>query len=821
MSIIGKNLPHDSAAGHVSGESVYIDDMPIARNELVVDYLGSPFARGLLRGLDLESARRVPGVVGLYTYKDLKHNIFGPITQDEILLVEEHAEFFGQPIVVIAAESAEAVKAAKAAIILDMEELEPYLTVDAAVAAHRYLDRTYQIKRGDVETAFKDARHIIEGRFVIGGADHFYLESQACLVVPGEFDQLVVHSSTQNPSEVQHVIAHLLGLKMSQVVCITKRMGGGFGGKECQATHPAVMASLVALKTKRPARFIFTKDDDMKYTGKRHPFQNDYKVAFDDDGLITALDARLYADGGAYNDLSTAIVGRALTHIDNAYYLPNVTAVGKIARTNFPPNTAFRGFGGPQGVITIENIMEEIAAHLGVDAAIVRQRNCYGVAERNVTHYGQIVANNTLPELFEKIIESSEYMERRRAIDKFNDPASENEKGSRTHLRGMALTAVKFGISFTNKFLNQANALVNIYLDGTVQVSTGATEMGQGVNTNIKMLVADEFAISPDNVIVMATSTEKNNNTSATAASSATDLNGSAAVNACRQLKERLARVAAQHISLGEVGLGAYPERIVFQDNHVFDSRRPSHKIRFAELVNMAYRERLPLGERGHYATSGIGFDWNVGQGCPFLYYTNGVAVSEVLIDRFTGELRVERADILMDIGKSINPGINRGQIIGAFIQGMGWLTCEELRYSAKGELLSYSPTTYKIPNIDDTPPVFNVATLDNDNTVNVRGSKAVGEPPLLLGISVFMAVKNALSYVSREQLPVISTPASGEEILQRLSYYDKAVQQSCQEPNWLMPASPLLPRARSSARVLTAEERASHKNHKSPATSP
>lgn len=805
MSVVGRNIPHDSAAGHVSGESVYIDDMQPARHEVLVDYLGSPYAHGRLLSLDLQAAQAIDGVVGLYTWKDLKHNIFGPITQDEILLVEQESQFLGQPVVVIAAENRAALQAARAAIKIEMEELEPILTVDAAIAADKYIDRTYQIKRGDLEAGFKGAKHIIEGRFVIAGADHFYLESQACLVVPGEYDQLTVHSSTQNPSEVQHVVAHLLGLQLNQVVCITKRMGGGFGGKECQATHPAVMASLVALKTRRPARMVYSKDDDMKYTGKRHPFQNDYRVGFDSDGVITALDARLYADGGAYNDLSTAIIGRALTHIDNAYYLPAVQAVGKIVRTNFPPNTAFRGFGGPQDVITIENIMEEIAAYLGIDALTVRQRNCYGKEERNVTHYGQIIANNTLPDLFERLVESSDYHARRQQVEQFNSQ-------SPTHLRGLSLTAVKFGISFTNKFLNQGNALVNIYLDGTIQVSTGATEMGQGVNTNIKMLVADEFAIDPGQVIVMATSTEKNNNTSATAASSATDLNGSAAVNACRKLKEKLSAVAAQHIAAGEVGFGAYPERIVYADGFVFDERRPSHKIRFAELVNLAYRERLPLGARGHYATAGISFDWNVGQGCPFLYYTNGVACAEVLIDKFTGELKVERVDILMDIGKSINPGINRGQIIGAFVQGMGWLTTEDLRYSVRGDLLSYSPTTYKIPNIYDIPTVFNVDTIENDNTVNVRGSKAVGEPPLLLANCVFMAVKNALSYVSGSQLPTLVTPASGEEILSRLTEYRQMAYAAAgnteqgelglsRSLNWLADGSPLLPRARSFAR--------------------
>lgn len=766
MQVVGKSLHHDSAPGHVSGTSIYIDDMPPQKNELIVDTFGSPFAHGKIESLDLTDAALVPGVVGLFTYKDLHHNKFGPILQDEILLVEDIAEFIGQPIVVIAAENRAAISEARARIKLKMTELEPVLTIDQAKEKELYIDKQYAINRGDVAQAFADAHHIIEGRLVVSGADHFYLESQACLAYPGEYDQLVVHSSTQNPSEVQHEVAHLLGLELNQVICITKRMGGGFGGKECQATHPAVMASLVAHKTKRPSRMIFTKDDDMKFTGKRHPYQNDYKVAFDEQGRLLALDAQLFADGGAYNDLSTAVLGRSLTHIDNAYYIPNVKVTGRICKTNFPPNTAFRGFGGPQGVITIENILEEIAAYLHIDALAVRKANCYGIEERNVTHYGQIVTNNTLPVLFENLEKSSNYGARLAAVKEFNSR-------SKTHLKGLSLTAVKFGISFTNKFLNQANALVNIYQDGSIQVSTGATEMGQGVNTNIKMLVADEFGIDPERVRVMATSTEKNNNTSATAASSATDLNGSAAINACIKLKENLAVVAANYFASKEIGIGAYPTSIKFENNFVFDERRPDNKVAFAELVKMAYRERVSLGERGHYATRGIGFDWSVGQGAPFLYFTNGCAVSEVLIDRFTGDLKVERVDILMDVGKSINPMINRGQIVGGFIQGMGWLTAEDLRYSTKGALMTYSPTTYKIPNIYDTPELH-VDLLDNDNTVNVRGTKAVGEPPLVLAISTLMAVKHALSFVSEDEIPTLAAPATNEEILSRLTYYKK-----------------------------------------------
>jgi xanthine dehydrogenase large subunit len=772
MSVVGKDIPHDSAVGHVSGESIYIDDMPFAKNELLVDFVGSPVAHGHIKSVDYSAALKIKGVVACFTYKDIPGiNKFGPIIQDEVLLCEDHSSFIGEPIVVIAAENRKALAKAKKAIKLDIQELEPALTIDAAIAKQDFLDKTYRISRGDAERVIKEAKHKLEGTCIIGGQEHFYLESQAALVVPGEYDQLVVHSSTQHPSEIQQVLAKVLGLRQNQVVVVTKRMGGGFGGKESQATHPAGMAALVALKTKRPARIIYTKDDDMKFTGKRHPFQNNFQIAFDDNGRILALKAHLYADGGAAADLSTAVLGRAITHIDNAYYIEHADVVGQICKTNYPPTTAFRGFGGPQGVATIESIMQDIAAYLKKDPLDVRLANLYGTKDRNTTHYGQLLKHNTLPQLFDEIVQSSDYRNRRKLVDTFNAE-------SRTQLKGLALTPVKFGISFTNTMLNQANALVNIYLDGTIQVSTGATEMGQGVNTNIKMLVADEFSINPDWVIVMTTSTEKNNNTSATAASSATDLNGSAAVNACQKIKKSMAEVAARHFDRVETGIGAFPDRIVFADGHVFDERRPHNKLKWQELVAMSYRERVSLGERGYYATQGIGFDWSKGQGAPFLYFTCGCAVAEVVIDRFTGQMKVERVDILMDIGKSINPGINRGQIVGGFVQGMGWVTNEELKYSDKGALLSYSPTTYKIPNIQDIPAQLNCDFIDNpNNTVNVRGSKAVGEPPLLLGLAVWAAVKDALIYAAKGQVPKLNLPATGEEILMRLSELRKTAQ--------------------------------------------
>jgi xanthine dehydrogenase large subunit len=783
MNTVGRNIPHDSARGHVTGESIYIDDMPPLKGELIVDFLWSPVAHGRIRSLNIDPARKIEGVVAVFTYRDLHRNLFGPVIADEILLAEDKVTFIGQPVAIIAAENRDAIKAAKKAIEFDIEELEPVFTIDEAKKRRDFIGPIRHINRGNADRALAEAEHVIEGVWINGGQDHFYLESQAAMAVPGELDTLTVHSSTQNPSEVQHVIAHLLGLHINQVTVITKRMGGAFGGKECQATHPAAIAAIVALKTKRPARLVYTKDDDMCVTGGRHPFQNDYKVGFTRDGVITAMKVDIFSDGGAYADLSTAVMARAMTHVDNAYWIPNIDITGTVCRTNYPPNTAFRGFGGPQGVITIENVMEEIATVLGIDAFDVRRRNVYGSdvapppaardirsaaggvvatsSSRNVTPYGEIVDNNTLPRLFDEIAERADYRNRVAAVRDHNAK-------SKTELRGISCTAVKFGISFNTKFLNQANALVNIFLDGSIQVSTGATEMGQGVNTKIKQIVADEFGIDPDLVIVMPTSTEKNNNTSATAASSGADLNGSAAADACRKIRARLVEVAAQETARRAGDIEASPTSIVFEDGLIYDTRRSELRIIWKDLLNLAYARRISLGERGFYATQGI--DWNAekGSGVPFLYYTKGVAVSEVSIDRFTGHMTALRSDLLMDIGKSINPGIDRGQITGAFIQGMGWLTNEELRWDSKGNLLSHSPTTYKIPNIGDVPRIFNVDWIDAENPLNIRSSKAVGEPPLLLAISVFMAIKNALGGAK------INAPATGEEILMRMTAYTR-----------------------------------------------
>ncbi|MEM7576772.1 MAG: xanthine dehydrogenase molybdopterin binding subunit [Planctomycetota bacterium] len=765
MPAVGKDIAHDSARTHVAGVSEFLDDrLPLA-GELLAGIVPSPVAHGRLKHLDVSAARNVPGVRALLTADDLSaHNLFGPVVADEMLVVADEAVFLGQPVALVAAETKAGLEAAIRAVVVEMETLPPLLDIDAAIAADSFTGGTSTIERGDVEQGFADADGILEGVLDIGGQEQFYLESQVAIAVPGEQGQMHVHSSTQHPSEVQALVAEALGVPFNHVICTCKRMGGAFGGKETQAAPPAMMAALLAQRTGRPVRFLYNKDDDMRFTGKRHAFKSFYKAGYTRDGRLTALDVRLFSNGGCSTDLSPAVLERALLHTDNTSFLPNLRVTGRICRTNLPSNTAFRGFGGPQGVASTEHILHEVAVATGLDSLEVRRINCYGIDERNVTPYGQVVANNTLPELFDTLRADCNYDGRRTEIDRFNAE-------SRTHLKGMALSGVKFGISFTRRALNQANALVNIYVDGSVMVSTGATEMGQGVNTRIRQVVADALGVSYERVLLGITSTEKNNNTSPTAASSGTDLNGAAARVACLKLRERLAKVAADLLADADAGLTAEFESVVFADGVVYDARRPQMRLSFEDVVKQAYELRISLGERGFYATPGVDFNRATGQGHPFLYFTNGVACCEVLIDRFTGEMSTPRADVLMDLGRCINPGIDRGQTVGGFIQGVGWCTLEQLVYGDDGTLLSYSPTTYKIPNATDVPEVFNVRFLDNpNNTISLHRSKAAGEPPLLLGLSAWLAAKDALRYVhGRRNEPKLHLPATGEAILMNL----------------------------------------------------
>lgn len=801
------SLPHDSAHTHVTGRSEYIDDRIPLKNEVYLEILYSPHAYARIEKIDSQAALKVPGVCAVLTAEDIVHNLWGTIFKDQPLIAQDEVHFVGETVAIIAGETREAAAQGRALVQVKYRVLEPVLSIRDARAKRSFIGSARKIECGKVDEALKHATHRLQGSVVIRGADHFYLESQAALAYPLESGQIEVHSSSQHPTETQHVVAHALGVAASEVVCIVKRMGGAFGGKESQAAPYAAYAALVAKKLGRPARLILNKDDDMVATGKRNPFENEYEVGFDQQGKILALDVRLFSDGGAYADLSTSIMERAMLHIDSAYYVPNLRVAGQVCRTHYHPHTAFRGFGGPKGVATMERIIEEIAHVVGKDPLEIRKLNCYTDQEgRNLTHYGQVVQNNCLTELFNKLEKDSAYYRRREEI------RSHNQKASRSGgaLRGLSLTPVKFGISFTTRFLNQANALVIVHRDGSLQVSTGATEMGQGVNARIAELVAREFGLERQNVRIMPTATDKNGNTSPTAASSGTDLNGAAALLAVRKIKERLSELALRLFQLPEAkwakntaGLGTEPEirlnpepfygrdlnnpnqdttaidgvyefkGVAFEGGQVFLKSRPESKISFDAVVNEAYLNRISLSEYAHYRFNGLSFDKLSGKGDAFLYFTQGVAASEVSVDPDTGEVKVLRSDILMDLGRPVNEGLDLGQVTGGFVQGMGWVTTEKLYYSSAGALLSHSPSTYKIPSVQDTPRIFKVELLENfGNTVNVRGTKAVGEPPLLLALSVWTAIHDAIKDLDhyKQSFPLMELPATQEQVLRAIS---------------------------------------------------
>lgn len=747
---------HDSAETHVSGASEFVDDRPAWRGELHVGLVWSPHAKARVLGIHAEAALAIPDVACVLTHRDVHHACWGTIFEEQPFLAADEVNYVGEVVAVVGARTKAALQTALRSVRVDYEVLKPILSIDDAIQARSFIGVERFIERGDADAALRKSSKKLAGRLIIRGAEHFYLENQAAIAYPLEGGRIEVHSSTQHPTETQHLVADALGLQQNEVVCVTKRLGGGFGGKETQAAPFAVYAAMVAKATGKPARIVLSKDDDMIITGKRNPFQVDYEVAFENDGSIEGLKARFFSDGGAYADLSTAIMERALLHADNAYFIPNVRVSGQVCRTNFHSHTAFRGFGGPKGVALIERIMEDIAAVLKRDPLDVRQRNVYQGPDRDRTHYGQKVENNMLPRLFTQLEASCRYRERRLELEEWNRDLCKNP-------RGLAMTAIKFGISFTTRFLNQGNALINIHRDGSIQVSTGAVEMGQGVNTRIAKLVADELGLDLKAVRVMVTSTEKNANTSPTAASSGTDINGAAAVLAAQAIRRRLSELLLRLVEIPRenwaaktAGLGTMPEisltgsvaddACVFQDGKVFPKGKPDQAIPFATLVAEAYFNRISLSEYGYYKIPDLGFNKITGQGQAFLYFTQGVACSEVEIDRWTGEAKVLRSDILMDLGRPVNQQLDIGQISGAFVQGMGWVTTEALYYDAKGKLLSHSPSTYKIPSVQDTPRIFHIDLIPNeDNVANVKGTKAVGEPPLMLCFSVWNAIRDAL----------------------------------------------------------------------------
>ena len=746
-------LPHDSAVRHVTGEALYIDDMPEPKNLIHLWAALSPHASARILSRDLGDVASSPGVVAVFDADSVPgKNDCSPTVGDDPVFAESRVDFAGQVIFAVAAESEEQARDACGAARIEYELEKPILTVEQALQHDSYILPPSTIRKGDSATALSRATHRIKGRFECGGQDHFYLEGQAAMAVPREGGDFVIYSSTQHPSEIQLLIAELLNQPLNSIQVEVRRMGGAFGGKESQAAQWACIAAVAAWRTGRPAKMRLDRDTDMLATGKRHDFQFRYEVGFDEQGRIEGLEVDMASRCGYSADLSMPINDRALLHLDNAYYLDHVTATTHLCRTNTVSNTAFRGFGAPQGMLCIERIMDEIACFLGRDPLQVRRLNFYGKRNRNITPYGMRMTGFHIRELTAELLASSDYRNRRKQIIGINadNPLIRH---------GIALTPVKFGISFTMTSYNQASALVHVYTDGSIHLNHGGTEMGQGLFIKVAQVVAEELDVPLDSVKIAETNTSRVPNTSATAASSGSDINGKAAQDAARKIKRRLVEVAA-----GACDVRA--DSVQFARGQIMVGRS---SMSFTELVQMAHKARVPLSATGYYRTPKINWDRTKMQGRPFYYFGVGAAVSEVAVDSLTGEYRLSRVDILHDVGKSLNPAIDMGQIEGGFIQGAGWLTSEELWWDDDGHLRTHAPSTYKIPTSGDVPEQFNVRIWERgrneENTI--YRSKAVGEPPLMLALSVFSAISDAVSSLSGyRRWPALDAPATPERVL-------------------------------------------------------
>ncbi len=764
---VGISRPHESAHLHVAGAAPYIDDLPELAGTLHAALGLSPVAHGRLLSIDLAALRAQPGVVAVYTAADIPGpNDCGPIVHDDPILADGLLRYAGQPVFAIIATHRDAARraAAMARQVLQIDALPPVLIALEAHARQQYVVPPMHLARGDAATALASAPKRLQGSFSLGGQEQFYLEGQISYAIPQEDGGLLVHCSTQHPSEMQQVVAHALGLASHQVQVQCRRMGGGFGGKESQSALFACVAALAARQLQRPVKLRPDRDDDMLITGRRHGFEFQYDVGFDAAGRVLGVTVEMVANAGHSADLSPPVMTRALCHFDNAYWLPHVAMHGYCAKTNTQSNTAFRGFGGPQGALAIEVILDSIARQLGHDPLAVRQANFYGTSSHNVTPYEQVVDDNIIDPLVAQLPRRCEYGARRQAIAAFN-------AGSPVLKRGLALTPVKFGISFNVAHFNQAGALVHVYADGSVLVNHGGTEMGQGLNTKVAQVEAHELGIGFHRVRVTATDTQKVANTSATAASTGADLNGKAAQDAARQVRQRLAAHWA-----GQIGVDASTVR--FADGQASSGGVGSggHQITFDALVTWAYQARVQLWSDGFYATPGLHWNRETLKGRPFFYFAYGAACAEVLVDTLTGEHKLLRADVLHDVGRSLNPAIDIGQVEGAFIQGMGWLTMEELHWHPQtGQLLTHAPSTYKIPTANDCPAHFDVqlyAAEDGDHQAadTIHRSKAVGEPPLLLPFSVFLAIRDAISATGGHRVdPPLRAPATPEAVLDAL----------------------------------------------------
>jgi len=751
---VSKPLPHDAAKLHVTGRANYIDDIPVPSNYLHLAFGTATIARGRLTSMDLSAVKSAHGVVAVITADDLPFaNDVSPAAHDEPLLCDGQIHYHGQPMFLVVADShLNARRAARLARVEYAPET-PILTIEQALAANSRFEEGPRIyTRGDVDYALPQAEHTLTGSFDIGGQEHFYLEGQAALALPQEDDEMIVHSSTQHPTEIQHKVAEALGLGMHQVRIQTRRMGGGFGGKESQGNALAVACAIAARTTGRPCKMRYDRDDDMVITGKRHDFRITYQVGFDNDGRLLAIDFTHYTRGGWAQDLTLPVADRAMLHADNAYFVPNMRVTSHRLKTNTTSATAFRGFGGPQGMIGIERVMDHVARHLGRDPWDIRRLNFYANANSPTpqnTHYGMPVRDFILDDLCDELIDTCGYHARKTEIAAWNE-------NSPLLKRGVAISPVKFGISFTLTHLNQAGALVHVYQDGSIRINHGGTEMGQGLFQKVAQVAASRFGVGMEAIKITATDTAKVPNTSATAASSGSDLNGMAVQIACDTIISRMAEFLAHQYN-------KTPDDVVFRDGTVQIGRR---EISFAQAALACYQARVSLSATGFYKTPDVAWDRIAGRGQPFYYFAYGAAVTEVVIDTLTGENRILRTDILHDTGNSLNPALDIGQIEGAYVQGSGWLTTEELVWDDHGRLRTRAPSTYKIPAMADRPDVFNVSLWGRDNPAQtVYRSKAVGEPPFMLGISTYLALVDAISACGSGYAD-LDAPATAQRVL-------------------------------------------------------
>ena len=747
-----KHRPHESAQAHVTGEALYVHDIALRDGDVLQAWpVQSAHAHARVLEIDAEIARGQPGVHAVLTAADVPgDSVVGAVRHDEPLFPDV-ATYHGQPLAWVLADTEAEARAAAALVRVRAEPQPAVLSIDQALAAGSFLSEPLVIETGDVAAELNAAPHRLEGELRIGGQEHFYLEMQCAYARRGPDGTMYVQSSTQHPTETQETVAHVLGVPAHRVVCESLRMGGAFGGKETQANAFAAIAALGCHVTARPVVVRVDRRRDMTITGKRHPFLARYEVGFEPDGRLRALRLELFSDGGSSLDLSNAILSRAQFHVDNCYHVPNLLVRGRVARTNLPSNTAFRGFGGPQGMVVVEEVLDRVARQLELAPEVVRRRNVYRPGHR--THYGQEVRDaERIERIWDDLLVSSRFDERRREVDVWN--------ASHPHAaRGLAITPVKFGISFTTSFLNQAGALVLVYRDGSVQVNHGGTEMGQGLHTKVLAIACRELGLSPERVRLMPTRTDKVPNTSATAASSGSDLNGEAVRRACAELRGRLVPIAARLLGCGE-------DDVRFEDGTLGDGVAGGRRLRFAEVVERAYLERVPLFATGHYATPGLHYDPKAGRGKPFHYFAYGAAVAEVEVDAYTGMHRLLAVDILHDVGDSLSPGIDRGQIEGGFVQGAGWLTCEDVVFGTDGALASRGASTYKLPGVGECPERFTVRTLERASEPGVvYGSKAVGEPPFMLAIAVREALRDAVAAIRPGPRVDLGCPATPEAV--------------------------------------------------------